>query len=177
MIKQTYVLLIVALCSGNAAAQYIRGDEKPVRPEAPTGADDIKTTMPLSEYLATHPDNAPVSPPAPVEDSDPPVLLPIEKLTPPVSETVIVEHAIYRCENGNGVVFVDAESKKQFSKCTLFRAEKTADIVLPPPQAPANSEKSCSGALIYQGKTYIFSADEPCPIPADVFLQRQPVNP
>lgn len=141
--------------------------------------------MPLTEYMAGQPpvesaetesssDDIPVS-----DETNSPALLPVEKLTPPqpLSETVVVEHAVYRCEKGNGLVFVDEDNKKKFSKCSLFKAEKTAEVPLLPQPSRQMSDDSCSGRLRYRGNTYIFYANEPCPIPTEVFLQRLPVNP
>lgn len=34
----------------------------------------------------------------------------------------------------------------------------------------------CSGAILYKGSTYIFSEHEPCPIPAEVFNSRRPIE-
>lgn len=43
------------------------------------------------------------------------------------------------------------------------------------PMMAANSG-TCSGAVVFQGNTYIFNDREPCPIPASVFQARKPLE-
>ena len=56
----------------------------------------------------------------PQEDVDNVALLPVERLTPPPppTETVIVEQAIYRCPQGKGYIYVDADAKKGRVRCS-----------------------------------------------------------
>lgn len=47
-----------------------------------------------------------------------------------------------------------------------------------PAEAPlmAANSGTCSGAVVFQGNTYIFNDREPCPIPASVFQARKPLE-
>ncbi|MDO4643510.1 MAG: hypothetical protein Q4A74_06685 [Cardiobacteriaceae bacterium] len=103
--------------------------------------------------------------------------LPIEKLSPPQPqmETIIVERAIYRCAQGNKNVYVDADAKKHHSRCTLFRAEKTAEVPVDTNDKPKSSNiNSCSGTLNYKGSTYLFQDNQSCPIPDSIFKNLVP---
>lgn len=110
--------------------------------------------------------------------------------------------SIYRCKNGKTEVYADDDNKYKFQQCQLIRrgyveiqeeerakeAEKlAAEVVIPgentapadPALLPVEEQplpSPCSGAILYQGSTYIFSENEPCPIPADVFLSRRPIE-
>lgn len=110
-------------------------------------------------------------------------LLPVEKLSPPPeppppTETVVVEQAIYRCPKGKSYIYVDGEKRKGYSRCTLFRAEKTEEV--PVGSAPASvapvsgNPNNCSGTLQYKGSTYLFQEHQPCPIPDSVFQRLTP---
>ncbi|MFC2504465.1 MAG: hypothetical protein ACFN4D_10560, partial [Cardiobacterium sp.] len=110
-------------------------------------------------------------------------LLPVEKLSPPPeppppTETVVVEQAIYRCPKGKSYIYVDADKRKGYSRCTLFRAEKTEEV--PVGSAPASvapvsgNPNNCSGTLQYKGSTYLFQEHQPCPIPDSVFQRLTP---
>lgn len=51
-----------------------------------------------------------------------------------------------------------------------------AEAYIPMINAQGSGNLPCSGAILYKGSTYIFSEHEPCPIPADVFNQRRPIE-
>lgn len=51
-----------------------------------------------------------------------------------------------------------------------------AEAYIPTINAQGSGNLPCSGAILYKGSTYIFSEHEPCPIPADVFNQRRPIE-
>ena len=51
-----------------------------------------------------------------------------------------------------------------------------AEVHIPTINAQGSGNLPCSGAILYKGSTYIFSEHEPCPIPADVFNQRRPIE-
>ena len=105
-------------------------------------------------------------------------LLPVERLTPPPppTETIIVEQAIYRCPHGKDYIYVDADAKKGRSKCTLYRAAKTAEVpVGSQPEKPLpGGSAGCSGTLNYKGNTYLFREGMPCPIPDNIFRRLTP---
>ena len=108
-------------------------------------------------------------------------LLPVEKLSPPSepplqTETVVVEQAIYRCPKGKSYIYVDGEKRKGYSRCTLFRAEKTEEVpVGSQPEKPLpGGSASCSGTLNYKGNTYLFRDGMPCPIPDNIFRRLTP---
>ena len=110
-------------------------------------------------------------------------LLPAEKLSPPPeppvqTETVVVEQAIYRCPKGKSYIYVDADKRKGYSRCTLFRAEKTEEVPVgssPSTAAPTGGNpNNCSGTLQYKGSTYLFMEHQPCPIPDSVFQRLTP---
>ena len=110
-------------------------------------------------------------------------LLPVEKLSPPPeppvqTETVVVEQAIYRCPKGKSYIYVDADKRKGYSRCTLFRAEKTEEVPVgssPSTAAPTGGNpNNCSGTLQYKGSTYLFMEHPPCPIPDSVFQRLTP---
>ena len=110
-------------------------------------------------------------------------LLPVEKLSPPPeppvqTETVVVEQAIYRCPKGKSYIYVDADKRKGYSRCTLFRAEKTEEVPVgssPSTAAPTGGNpNNCSGTLQYKGSTYLFMEHQPCPIPDSVFQRLTP---
>ena len=124
------------------------------------------------------------SEPVAAENSDDNVaLLPVEKLSPPPeppvqTETVVVEQAIYRCPKGKSYIYVDADKRKGYSRCTLFRAEKTEEVPVgssPSTAAPTGGNtNNCSGTLQYKGSTYLFMEHQPCPIPDSVFQRLTP---
>ena len=110
-------------------------------------------------------------------------LLPVEKLSPPPeppppTETVVVEQAIYRCPKGKSYIYVDGEKRKGYSRCTLFRAEKTEEVPVgsaPASAAPVSGNpNNCSGTLQYKGSTYLFMEHQPCPIPDSIFQRLTP---
>jgi len=110
-------------------------------------------------------------------------LLPVEKLSPPPeppvqTETVVVEQAIYRCPKGKSYIYVDADKRKGYNRCTLFRAEKTEEVPVgsaPTTAAPTSGNpNNCSGTLQYKGSTYLFMEHQPCPIPDSVFQRLTP---
>ena len=110
-------------------------------------------------------------------------LLPVEKLSPPPeppppTETVVVEQAIYRCPKGKSYIYVDGDKRKGYSRCTLFRAEKTEEVPVgssPSTAAPTGGNpNNCSGTLQYKGSTYLFMEHQPCPIPDSVFQRLTP---
>ena len=108
-------------------------------------------------------------------------LLPVEKLSPPPeppvqTETVVVEQAIYRCPKGKSYIYVDADKRKGYSRCTLFRAEKTEEVpVGSQPEKPLpGGSASCSGTINYKGNTYLFRDGMPCPIPDNIFRRLTP---
>ena len=105
-------------------------------------------------------------------------LLPVERLTPPPppTETVIVEQAIYRCPQGKGYIYVDADAKKGRGRCTLYRAAKTEEVpVGSQPEKPLpGGSASCSGTINYKGNTYLFRDGMPCPIPDNIFRRLTP---
>lgn len=114
----------------------------------------------------------------PQDDADNVALLPVERLTPPPpqTETVIVEQAIYRCPQGKGYIYVDADAKKGRSRCTLYRAAKTEEVPAgsqPEKPLPGGSA-SCSGTINYKGNTYLFRDGMPCPIPDNIFRRLTP---
>ena len=243
------VLALAAHIGGNVQAQYVNGEEIPLRPEPPaagkivqqpaentaTAANNKKAAeekLPgagddLDAYAAAQivaqveaaaaTQNAEIaaatsSPaaadengatsaagqggetPAPAvtsegetatdEHSDDNVaLLPVEKLSPPPeppvqTETVVVEQAIYRCPKGKSYIYVDADKRKGYSRCTLFRAEKTEEVPVgssPSTAAPTGGNpNNCSGTLQYKGSTYLFMEHQPCPIPDSVFQRLTP---
>ena len=247
------VLALAAHIGGNVQAQYVNGEEIPLRPEPPaagkivqqpaentaTAANNKKAAeeklpgagddldayaaaqivaqaqaanaakeaaaAPSPEPAAATPDSAATnetsaaptagqggetpepaanSEPATAENSDDNVaLLPVEKLSPPPeppvqTETVVVEQAIYRCPKGKSYIYVDADKRKGYSRCTLFRAEKTEEVPVgssPSTAAPTGGNpNNCSGTLQYKGSTYLFMEHQPCPIPDSVFQRLTP---
>ena len=250
------VLALAAHIGGNVQAQYVNGEEIPLRPEPPAagkivqqpaentataannkkaaeeklpGAGDDLDAYAAAQIVAqaqeTHAakeaaaatQNAETAaatpspaaadetgavaaagqggePPAPAvtsegetatdEHSDDNVaLLPVEKLSPPPeppppTETVVVEQAIYRCPKGKSYIYVDADKRKGYSRCTLFRAEKTEEVPVgssPSTAAPTGGNpNNCSGTLQYKGSTYLFQEHQPCPIPDSVFQRLPP---
>ena len=250
------VLALAAHIGGNVQAQYVNGEEIPLRPEPPAagkivqqpaentataannkkaaeeklpGAGDDLDAYAAAQIVAqaqeTHAakeaaaatqntetaaaTSSPTAadetgaasaagqggePPAPAvtseggtatdEHSDDNVaLLPVEKLSPPPeppvqTETVVVEQAIYRCPKGKSYIYVDADKRKGYSRCTLFRAEKTEEVPVgssPSTAAPTGGNpNNCSGTLQYKGSTYLFMEHQPCPIPDSVFQRLTP---
>ena len=128
--------------------------------------------------VAEHPAQGADSGEVPQEDADNVALLPVERLTPPPppTETVIVEQAIYRCPQGKGYIYVDADAKKGRGRCTLYRAAKTEEVpVGSQPEKPLpGGSASCSGTLNYKGNTYLFRDGMPCPIPDNIFRRLTP---
>lgn len=114
----------------------------------------------------------------PQDDTDNIALLPVERLTPPPppTETVIVEQAIYRCPQGKGYIYVDADAKKGRGRCTLYRAAKTEEVPVgsQPEKSLPGGSASCSGTLNYKGNTYLFRDGMPCPIPDNIFRRLTP---
>ena len=114
----------------------------------------------------------------PQEDADNVALLPVERLTPPPppTETVIVEQAIYRCPQGKGYIYVDADARKGRGRCTLYRAAKTEEVPIgsQPENALSGGSTSCSGTINYKGNTYLFRDGIPCRIPDNIFRRLTP---
>ena len=133
---------------------------------------------PVAEVPAQGADGGEIPVEAPQDDADNIALLPVERLTPPPppTETVIVEQAIYRCPQGKGYIYVDADAKKGRGRCTLYRAAKTEEVPIgSQPEKPlSGGSTSCSGTLNYKGNTYLFRDGIPCPIPDNIFRRLTP---
>ena len=133
---------------------------------------------PVAESPAQGADSGEVPVGVPQDDADNIALLPVERLTPPLppTETVIVEQAIYRCPQGKGYIYVDADAKKGRGRCTLYRAAKTEEVpVGSQPEKPLpGGSASCSGTINYKGNTYLFRDGMPCPIPDNIFRRLTP---
>ena len=133
---------------------------------------------PVAEVPAQSADGGEIPVEAPQDDADNIALLPVERLTPPPppTETVIVEQAIYRCPQGKGYIYVDADAKKGRGRCTLYRAAKTEEVPIgSQPEKPlSGGSTSCSGTLNYKGNTYLFRDGIPCPIPDNIFRRLTP---
>lgn len=104
--------------------------------------------------------------------------------------------AIYRCHDGTTMVFVDEDNRGKFRSCNRVSAKKTTPVPSEPSALPTESNLSqsaspapspapsygsfsgspCSGALLYQGNTYLFSEHEPCPIAHELFMNRKPLE-
>lgn len=96
-----------------------------------------------------------------------------EEAPDPTAEMELVTRGIYQCLDQGKVVFVDEESRNKYSKCSQIRAPhyQRIDERFTEPQ-----RASCSGAITYQGNTYIFNDQEPCPIPEAIFKARKPIE-
>lgn len=145
--------------------------------EAPAHGDSA------TEAAAAESATADVPTDAQTNGDDNVALLPVEKLSPPPeppppTETVVVEQAIYRCPKGKSYIYVDGEKRKGYSRCTLFRAEKTEEVPVgsaPASAAPVSGNpNNCSGTLQYKGSTYLFMEHQPCPIPDSIFQRLTP---
>ncbi len=164
---------IVAQAQAANAAKEAAAAPSPEPAAAPTAGQGGETPEPAAN-----------SEPATAENSDDNVaLLPVEKLSPPPeppvqTETIVVEQAIYRCPKGKSYIYVDADKRKGYSRCTLFRAEKTEEVPVgssPSTAAPTGGNpNNCSGTLQYKGSTYLFMEHQPCPIPDSVFQRLTP---
>lgn len=100
---------------------------------------------------------------------------------PPVTATSTRVQSIYRCKDERGMdVYVDDDSRHKFRHCLKIRDDNAAPVekpVLPvEPQMLETPLPTCSGALLYKGSTYVFSDQEPCPIPEEVFEIRKPLE-
>ena len=133
---------------------------------------------PVAEVPAQGADGGEIPVEAPQDDADNIALLPVERLTPPPppTETVIVEQAIYRCPQGKGYIYVDADAKKGRGRCTLYRAAKTEEVPIgsQPEKSLSGGSTSCSGTINYKGNTYLFRDGIPCPIPDNIFRRLTP---
>ena len=164
---------IVAQAQAANAAKEAAAAPSPEPAAAPTAGQGGETPEPAAN-----------SEPATAENSDDNVaLLPVEKLSPPPeppvqTETIVVEQAIYRCPKGKSYIYVDADKRKGYSRCTLFRAEKTEEVPVGSSPSTAASTggnpNNCSGTLQYKGSTYLFMEHQPCPIPDSVFQRLTP---
>ena len=164
---------IVAQAQAANAAKEAAAAPSPEPAAAPTAGQGGETPEPAAN-----------SEPATAENSDDNVaLLPVEKLSPPPeppvqTETIVVEQAIYRCPKGKSYIYVDADKRKGYNRCTLFRAEKTEEVPVgsaPTTAAPTSGNpNNCSGTLQYKGSTYLFMEHQPCPIPDSVFQRLTP---
>ena len=164
---------IVAQAQAANAAKEAAAAPSPEPAAAPTAGQGGETPEPAAN-----------SEPATAENSDDNVaLLPVEKLSPPPeppvqTETIVVEQAIYRCPKGKSYIYVDADKRKGYNRCTLFRAEKTEEVPVGSSPSTAASTggnpNNCSGTLQYKGSTYLFMEHQPCPIPDSVFQRLTP---
>lgn len=89
-------------------------------------------------------------------------------------ELELVSRGIYRCVDGSKAVFVDEDARGKYRQCTQIRAPQYEQVSAGK-QGRADASP-CSGALVYQGSTYIFTDQEPCPIPEAIFKQRKPIE-
>ncbi len=121
-------------------------------------------------------------------------LRPQNEIDIPPANTVLSTSNIYRCKQGNSEIYADDKNRYKFRDCRLIRrASPTKSAAKPakseveqlPEDAPGTLQKrarlegeppSCSGAILYQGSTYIFNDSEPCPIPQAVFRARRPIE-
>ena len=149
-----------------------------------------KSAVQDTQAVVPNGDNQTAAPPAqgadsgeipvgvPQDDTDNIALLPVERLTPPPppTETVIVEQAIYRCPQGKGYIYVDADARKGRGRCTLYRAAKTEEVPIgsQPEKSLSGGSTSCSGTINYKGNTYLFRDGIPCPIPDNIFRRLTP---
>ena len=168
-----------------AAAQIVaQAQAANAAKEAAAAPSPESAAAPTAGQGGEPPEPAANSEPATAENSDDNVaLLPVEKLSPPPeppvqTETIVVEQAIYRCPKGKSYIYVDADKRKGYSRCTLFRAEKTEEVPVgssPSTAAPTGGNpNNCSGTLQYKGSTYLFMEHQPCPIPDSVFQRLTP---
>lgn len=100
---------------------------------------------------------------------------------PPVTATSTRAQSIYRCKDNRGMdIYVDDDSRHKFRHCLKIRDENAAPVEKPTlpvdPQMHESPLPTCSGALLYKGSTYVFSDQEPCPIPEEVFEFRKPLE-
>lgn len=108
--------------------------------------------------------------------------------------------SIYRCYDGQNMVFVDEDNRGKFRSCSRVSAKNVppplpVETLTPPPnpadhaslslspetahsapESALTSGSPCSGALLYQGNTYLFSEHEPCPIAHELFTSRKPLE-
>lgn len=99
---------------------------------------------------------------------------------PPQEESIeleLVTRGIYQCMDGGRAVFVDEEKRGQYRQCTQIRAPHYEQVQSNNGNAAGYDGNSpCSGAVVYEGSTYVFNDKEPCPIPASVFQSRKPIE-
>ena len=69
------------------------------------------------------------------------------------------------------------EVKPEEPKSALGKAmQNLAAISAMAPKKEEEEKIPCSGAILYKGSTYIFSDNEPCPIPDLIFRTRRPIE-
>lgn len=99
--------------------------------------------------------------------------------SPPVAlenvEMELVARAIYQCMDHGRAVFADEENRTKYTQCVQIRAAHYQQVAAPNGNR-AGSNSPCSGAVVYQGGTYVFNDQEPCPIPDAVFKSRKPIE-
>lgn len=166
-----------------AAAKAAAEQAAQAQAAAQSAVQDTQAVVPNGDNQTADPpaqgaDSGEIPVGVPQDDTDNIALLPVERLTPPPppTETVIVEQAIYRCPQGKGYIYVDADAKKGRGRCTLYRAAKTEEVpVGSQPEKPLpGGSASCSGTINYKGNTYLFRDGMPCPIPDNIFRRLTP---
>lgn len=81
-----------------------------------------------------------------------------------------------RADAGTRIVPTPAENAAAAPPQTGEAAFSHPETEPPAIAAQGSGNLPCSGAILYKGSTYIFSEHEPCPIPAEVFDNRRPIE-
>lgn len=94
----------------------------------------------------------------------------------PTAKTIVTIRRIYQCRDGELYVFADEENKHKFTECSIIREQETTTVVEPEVSVEPLLLDACSGVLRYQGNTYVFAEDQPCPIPQDIWHSLTPLE-
>lgn len=116
---------------------------------------------------------------------------PLHDSAPPETRSFTLTGNIYRCKQADSEVYADDRNRYKFRDCRLIRRAHPEGAAKPAQNAPRQTTDDntpvqnrspggnvpgCSGAILYQGSTYVFNDSEPCPIPQAIFDARKPIE-
>lgn len=118
---------------------------------------------------------------------------PLHDSPPAETHSFTLTGNIYRCQQADSEVYADDKNRYKFRDCRLIRRAHPEGAAKTAQNAPRKATDDntpmhmqnrsqdanapgCSGAILYQGSTYIFNDSEPCPIPQAIFKARKPIE-
>ena len=142
------VLALAAHIGGNVQAQYVNGEEIPLRPEPPAAG---KIVQQPAENIATAANNKKAA----------------EEKLPGAGDDLDAYAAAQ-------IVAQAQETHAAKEAAAATQNTETAAATSSPAAPTGGNPNNCSGTLQYKGSTYLFMEHQPCPIPDSVFQRLTP---